>query len=100
MRFDIPIFFQQVTRGDYDSTTGNYGEDTIDETKKYARVTNASVETLNLIYGELKQDSYVVRLQNHYDEPFSYIRIGRRRYRVDYSRKQKVKHIFVISEVQ
>ena len=28
MRYDTPIYFQKVTQGEYDPTTGDYGEDT------------------------------------------------------------------------
>ena len=31
MRYDTPIYFQKLTPGEYDPTTGNYGEDMISE---------------------------------------------------------------------
>lgn len=49
MRYDTPIYFQRTETGEYDSNTGNYGPDKIVETKKYANVTEASVDTLSLI---------------------------------------------------
>lgn len=100
MRYDKPIYFQSVTAGEYDASTGNYGEDKVDETPRYASVTDTGVETLNLIYGELKQGSYTVRLQTHFTGAFDYIRIGSKRYRVDFERKLRTKHVFVVSEVQ
>lgn len=100
MRFDIPVFFQTVKQGEYDASTGNYGEDIIEEIKRYADVTSAGTETLNLVYGGIKQGIVVIRLQNHYDKPFDRIRIGEQVYRVDFSRKLRNKHTFVASEVQ
>lgn len=100
MRFDTPIFFQLSERGEYDTKTGDYGERVIAETKKDASVTDAGAETLNLVYGELKQGVKVVRLQNHYNEVYERIRIGSKVYRVDFERKLRVKHVFVVSEVQ
>lgn len=100
MRYDTPIYFQTIKKGEYDPDTGNYAEDTVTEDKVFASVTDSRAETLNLVYGELKQGCYTVRLQNIYKKPFAYIRIGEKRYRVDFSRKLKLKHIFVISEVQ
>lgn len=97
MRFDMPIFFQSVIQGEYDPGSGNYGPDKIVETKKYASVTDSGTETMKLIYGELKQGSKIVRLQNSYEAPFDRIQIGRRIYRVDFSRMSKR---FVVSEVQ
>lgn len=100
MRYDTPIYFQTVKEGKYDPETGNYAEDTVTEDKVFASVTDSRAETLNLVYGEIKQGCFTVRLQNIYRKPFDRIRIGEKLYRVDFSRKLRLKHIFVISEVQ
>ena len=55
---------------------------------------------MQLIYGEIRQGSLTVQLQNHYDDVFETIRIGGRRYKVDAVRKTRFKHIFTVSEVQ
>ena len=100
MRYDTPIYFQLSKPGAYNPDTGNYEPDTIKETQQLASVTNSGTETLNLVYGELKQGSLTIRLQNHYNEPFSRIRIGEKIYRVDMARKLKTKHSFIVSEAQ
>ena len=100
MRFDTPIYFQTVKKGEYNPDTGNYAEDTVTEDEVYASVTDSSTETLKLVYGTIKQGCFTIRLQNIYRKPFSYIRIGEKRYKVDFSRKLRLKHIFVVSEVQ
>lgn len=104
MRFDTPVYFQRITPGEYDAETGDYGPDDVAEIKVYASVTNSGAETLNLVYGKLKQDSLTVRLQNHYTAPFDRLRIGEdesaKYYHVDMARALRNKHIFVISEVQ
>lgn len=100
MRVDTPIFFQTITPGEYDANTGNYDKQTVEEVKKYASVTDSGIETLNLIYGEIRQASKTIRLNGQYNAPFDRIRIGRKVYRVDLSRPLRNKHIFVVSEVQ
>ena len=100
MRFDKPIYFQLCEPGEYDAATGDYSERTVSEVKKYADVTDAGVETLNLVYGEIKQGAKVLRLQQHYNGAFDRIRIGSKVYRVDFERKLRQKHVFVVSEVQ
>ncbi len=100
MRFDTPIYFQTVKKGEYDPETGNYAEDTVTEDEVFASVTDSRAETLNLVYGSIKQGCFTVRLQNIYRKHFDRIRIGEKLYRVDFSRKLRLKHIFVISEVQ
>lgn len=100
MRFDTPIYFQRVAKGAYNPDTGNYDEDTVTEDGIYADVTESRTETLKLVYGEIRQGCYTVRLQNIYRKPFDRIRIGDKLYRVDFSRKLRTKQIFVVSEVQ
>lgn len=104
MRFDTPIYFQRIVPGKYDATTGNYGADAITEVQKYASVTHSGTETLQLVYGELRQGSLTIRLQSHYSAPFDRIRIGEEEhakyYRVDMERKLRNMQVFVVSEVQ
>ena len=70
MRCDTPVYFQTVKAGPYNPDTGNYGENTIVEERRDASVTDAGIDTLNLVYGTIRQGVKVVRLQSHYDKPF------------------------------
>ena len=100
MRYDTPIYFQKITPGEYDPKTGNYGDDTVEETLRYASVMNTGEDTLRLVYDGPKQGSLTIQIQNHYEEPFDRIRVGEKVYRVDFSRSLRTKHTFVVSEVQ
>ncbi|MEF2640575.1 MAG: hypothetical protein UIT84_11185 [Lachnospiraceae bacterium] len=100
MRYDTPVYFQKVTPGEYDPDTGNYGDDIVKETLRYASVMNTGEEKLRLVYDGPKQGSLTVQIQNHYEEPFDRIRVGNRLYVVDFSRELRTKHIFIVSEVQ
>lgn len=100
MRCDTEVFFQSITPGEYDESTGDYEEDKITEEKKHASVTDTGTDTMNLVYGAIKQGSKTVRLQMYYKKPFDLIRIGNVLYRVDFERKLRTKHVFVVSEVQ
>lgn len=99
MRFDTPVYFQKL-KSVYDPDTGNYTDTVEREDKRLASITNTGDESLKLFYGGIKQGSFVFRLQNHYTAPFDRIKIGDKFYCVDFSRKLKVKHTFVVSEVQ
>lgn len=98
MRYDTPVYFQTVKSGRYDPSTGDYEDDVIVEKKSMASVMDTSTKSMQLIYGTVKQGSLTIHIQNHYDGVFDYIRIDKKRYKVDYSRKLRVKHIFVLSE--
>lgn len=100
MRFDTPVYFQRIEAGAYDASTGDYGEDIITEEMRYASVTETGIETLNIIYGEIKQGVKTVRLQNYYEKPFDRLRIGNKVYRVDRARPLRLKYTLVVSEVQ
>lgn len=100
MRCDTEVFFQSIVPGEYDKATGDYGDDIVSEEKRYASVTDTGTETMNLVYGSIKQGSKTVRIQTHYKKAFDRIRIGNSLYRVDFERKLRTKHVFVVSEVQ
>ena len=112
MRYDTPVYFQRIKKGEYNADTGDYSPETTEEVKRYASVTDTGAETLNLVYGQLSQGgiaaipqgSLTIRLQNHYSEPFDRIRIGdgeqAKYYRVDRARALRLKYNFVVSEVQ
>ena len=100
MRFDVPVYFQSITTGKYDPQTGNYDADTISEEMRYASVSMTGEETLKVVYGGVKQGSFVIRLQQHYRKPFNRIRIGEKSYNVDVAKMHRMKHVFIVSEVQ
>lgn len=100
MRYDIPVYFQVIKSGEYVPSTGDYGDDTVEETLRYASVMDTGTDLLQLVYDGPKQGSLTVQIQNHYSAPFDRIRVGEKSYSVDFSRKLRTKHTFVISEVQ
>lgn len=99
MRYDTQIFFQKNFPGTYDTETGNYEEDTVKEEMRYASVMDTKTEMLKLVYGSVKQGSLTLHIQNHYKKEFDFIRIGEKRYQVDYTRKLRAKQTFIVSEV-
>ena len=100
MRYDKQVYFQRITPGEYDPDTGNYADDIVEETLRYASVMNTGEDTLRLVYDGPKQGSLTIQIQNHYTELFDRIRVDNKLYAVDFSRKLRVKHTFVVSEVQ
>lgn len=100
MRFDVPVYFQRIQPGEYEESSGDYGPDGVSEDMRYGNVTDVGTDTLNLVYGEIRQGCKVIRLQTYYDKVFDRIRIGERVYRVDLSRRLRVKQVLIVSEVQ
>lgn len=99
MRYDTPIYFQLIRQGIYDPKTGDYADSDPVETKVYADVTDTSTDTKQILYGDIKRNSKVVRLQQHYTRTYNRIRIGDKQYGVDDERKLRTKHVLIVSEV-
>lgn len=100
MRYDKPIYFQRFVQGSYNEDTGNYEDDSIVEEMAMASIMDTKTQTMMQVYGQIKQGSLTCHIQNIYQKPFDYIRIGTKRYKVDYSRRLQIKESFILSEVQ
>lgn len=98
MRYNTPVFFQKVEPGKLNTETHNYDNDTVTEKKRYASITDSGLETLKLIFGELKQGSLIIRLQRPFEGAFDRVRIGNKIYRADMVKLNK--RVFLLSEVQ
>lgn len=101
MRYDTLIYFRLPVDGTYNPATGNYEDNDPVEMKTLASVVNTDVGTLRLVYGELKQGSLTIHLQNKtYSPIFDRIRIGDKLYAVDSVKEFRHKQALVVSEVQ
>ena len=97
MRYDTPIYFQQLKR-EFDTATGNTGISMVLEVKRYACVTDTGTQTLQLLYGDIRQGALTIRLQRPYEGEFDRILIGGKFYRVDQTRLGK--RVLLVSEEQ
>lgn len=97
MRYNTPVLFQRI-KSEFDTSTGNTGISILTEEKRYADITDTGTETLQLLYGSIKQGALTVRLQRPYEAAFDRISIGGKLYRVDRTRLDN--RVFIVSEVQ
>ena len=107
MRYDKKVWFCREGDKEYDKETGNYKVSEGSADCHYAAVINTSSTTANLIYGELNEGSRTIHLQQWYEEPFDFLRIGepnsaeyQKRYKKDMTRNLGHKQIIVCHEVQ
>lgn len=99
MRYDTTVYFQCRGTRTYNEETGDYEEAAPAEAARLASVMDTQTQTLNLVYGEIRQGSKTVHIQNRYDGPMERIRIGEKLYRIDYRRDFRTKQSFIVSEV-
>lgn len=97
MRFDTPVYFQTETKGAYNASTGDYSDPVITEVKAFADITNTGTLTLNLLYGNLKENSLTIRTREFFNG--HKMRIGEKVYRVDTRRKLRGLTTYIVSEV-
>lgn len=100
MRYDKQVYFQKLKESAYNKDTGNHEESEPEEEMRWASVMDTGAEMINKVYGDIRQESLTVSLQNHYENPFDQIRIGDTIYRVDLVKKLRIKHVFIVSEIQ
>lgn len=99
MRYDKAVYFRKEIPGEYDPTTGNYAEATVDEEEELASVFSTGISMMELVYGKLQEGSLTIHIQNHHAEPFNNIRIGEKIYDVDRILPLRNKDVFIVHEV-
>lgn len=99
MRYDKCVYFVKDGEATYDAATGNYTEEDPVKTLRMASVMDTSTETMRLLYGEIRQGSLTIQLQNHYDAAFNRIEYDGQAYAVDLHRRLRTKDTYVVSEV-
>lgn len=99
MRFDKEVYFY-TEKSDYNAKTGDYDSLKPSEVPRMASVNQTETAMIRMVYDSIPQESLTVRLQNKYEKPFDYIRIGKKRYKVDKRIDLYTKQAFIVSEVQ
>lgn len=100
MRYDRKIELIRADPGTFNPLTGNYEGGSETRTPLFASIMDTRAETVQLVYGSLKQGSLTIQLQNHIRIPFDWIDVDGRRYKADFRRKLRTKETLVVSEVQ
>lgn len=96
MRYDTKAVFQLV-EDTYDSN-GDYTESVAEEHTEYASIVNTDIETMRLVYGEIRQGSITMHLQNHIGYIFNRVVIDGKPYTVDQKMPLRVKTAYILSE--
>lgn len=99
MRYDKVVYFVSVSKS-FDTATGDYTAEIVNRDARAASIMDTQADTLKLIYGDIRQGSFTIQLQNHYTDSFDYIEYDGKKYNVDYRRKLRTKETFIVSEVQ
>lgn len=97
MRYDTKVIFQLV-EDTYDSN-GDYSEKVLEQHTEYASIQNTDAQTMHLVYGEIRQGSITLSLQNYVGYTFNKVLVNGKPYTVDQSINLRVKKAYVLSEL-
>lgn len=86
MRYDTPIFFVKKTDKCYDPEAGEWIQGVTVRVKKYANITHMGAERQQAMFGDVKANRLVVRLQRVYSEAYDLIEICGKAYHTDTER--------------
>lgn len=99
MRYDKKVLFQLV-ESVYNTSTGDYEEQVTSEHTEYASMVDTDIQTMQILYGGIKQGSITMHLQNKVPYTFNRIVYDGKPYMVDQVINQRVKQAYVLSQWQ
>lgn len=99
MRYDHPVYFCRDGASEYNEETGDYSLAEPTKIKRLASIIQTGEDRAQIVYGGIREGSLTLHLQRHYSDPFDYIEIDGKKYRVDHRSKLRVKDCYVVSEV-
>lgn len=98
MRYDTKALFQYV-EDDYDSI-GDYAETVKEEHTEYVSIASTDIQTMHLIYGEIRQGSITMHMQNYVPYAFNRVVINDVKYSVDQAFDLRFKKAYILSQCQ
>lgn len=96
MRYDTPLFFVKETKKQYDPDSGEWSSGELAKEKRWANVTDLSAERQKVLFGDVRPNRFVVRLQRVYTKDYDYIEINGKTYIVDKERCPSDKQSLVV----
>lgn len=105
MRYDTEVTFVIGKGGYYDPDKGEHVEPTLDETFKFANVTDLGTDRSKALFGDIKQGAKVIRLLRPYTKEWDYVLIfdklrnKAKKYEIITERNLRLKNTFIVQEV-
>ena len=98
MRYDKLVKFQMVDN--VYTAKGDYEGQILNEHTEYASIVDTDFQTMQIVYGGIKQGSITMHLQNKVPYTFNRIVYEGKVYMVDQVINQRVKQAYVLSQWQ
>ena len=98
MRYDKLVKFQMVDM--VYTAKGDYEEQVLNEHTEYASIVNTDFQTMQIVYGGIKQGSITMHLLNKVESEFNRIEFEGKAYMVDQVINQRTKQAYILSQWQ
>ena len=98
MRYDRPVFFVKEGKKQYDPDLGIWNKGEGVRTKRYANITHMGAQRQQAVFGDVKSNRHIVRLQRAYTQSYDFIEIDGIAYIVDTERCPCDKQSLVVME--
>ena len=95
MRYGTPVIFVKENEKHYDPDSGEIKSETV-RVKKYANVTHMSAERQQAVFGDVRSNRLIVRLQRAYRSAYDYVELNGKRCTVDTERCPSDKQSLVV----
>ncbi|MEG1433820.1 hypothetical protein [Eubacterium sp.] len=96
MRFDTPIYFVSTSGKHYDPVSGEWDVGQQEKTKKYADMTHMGAQRQQAVFGDVRADRFVIRLQRAYTAAYECLEIDGKSYQVEKDKVPSDKEVLVV----
>lgn len=86
MRYNVPVFFVKESDKVYNPDLGEWVEGNPVIVKKYVNKTHMNAVRQQAVFGDVKSNRFILRLQRPYTAAYDYIELYGKRYTVDTER--------------
>ena len=98
MRCDVEVTFVKEGSEVYDPKTGDYITSEPVSTGKWANVSDLGTDRKAMLFGTIKENTKVVRLQGVYKDSFDYIEVENVKYAVTDDKHFRHESVFYVGE--
>ena len=96
MRYGTPVVFVRENEKHYDPDSGEWTKSETVRVKKYANVTHMSAERQQAVFGDVRSNRFIVRLQRAYRPSYDYVELNGKRCTVESERCPSDKQSLVV----
>lgn len=96
MRFDTPIYFVSTGGKSYDPVSGEWAVGEMEKVQRYANITHMGAQRQQAVFGDVRSDRLVVRIQRAYTVAYDHVEIAGKSYQMEKDKMPSDKEALVV----